>query len=211
MKPTPERANGDPPAPGGPVRSCVQCRERTDPDALVRLVLDPDGVAVVDFRGKLPGRGAWVHPGCLQALEARPGPLGRAFKRPVAAGPWVASYREALARAIRDGLSQAAASGALVGGQDVLTEALTSRQVLEVALASDCAPRTERHLRAAASPGDPPAEGEASGGVPFTRLDLTAAELGAQVGRGPRAAVGVRSSRAASHLRRQLHRLRCLG
>jgi predicted RNA-binding protein YlxR (DUF448 family) len=184
----------------GPVRSCVTCRERGDPDTMVRLVLDPDGRAVVDFRGKLPGRGAWVHPGCLAALEARPGPLARAFKRPVPADPWSSRYREALDRALLDGLSMASASGALVGGQDVLVAALTAGQVVEVLLASDCAPRTERHLRAAAREG-----------LPFTRLTILAADLGLQVGRGPRAAVGVRSSRAAAHLLRQLHRLRSLG
>ena len=176
------------------------CRERADPDDLTRLSPAPDGTVVVDFRGKLPGRGAWVHPGCLARLEEKPGPLSRAFKRAVPSSDWVAQYRTALRSALRDGLSMAAASGALAGGHVVLKAAIEAGEITEVAFASDCAERTERSIREAAGEG-----------ATTTRLPFTASEIGRIVGRGPRAAIGVRRSRAAIHLIRQLRRLRSLG
>lgn len=183
-----------------PVRTCVVCRERSRPDDLVRMVLAPNGVAIVDFRGKLPGRGAWVHPGCLVQLERKPAGLKRSFKCDVPTGPWLQQYRMALERALCDGFSMAAASGALVGGRVVLEAALREGAAMEVVLASDAADRTVRALRAAAPEG-----------MNFTVITLNAETLGAQVGKGSRAAVGVRPSRATKHLRRQLRRLRSLG
>lgn len=47
-------------AAGGPVRQCAVTRESHKPDALIRFVRNPDGIAVPDVNGKLPGRGAWV-------------------------------------------------------------------------------------------------------------------------------------------------------
>lgn len=44
----------------GPVRQCAVTRERHHQDDLIRFVRSPDGVAVPDVNGKLPGRGAWV-------------------------------------------------------------------------------------------------------------------------------------------------------
>lgn len=126
--------------------------------------------------------------------------LKRALKVSVPAGPWVEQYRSALERAIRDGLSMAGAAGALVGGQVVLSGALQRGEVLEVVLAQDCAARTERAIRDSAGEG-----------VEFTRLSMAAADIGQLLGRGPRAAIGVRRSRSAIHLQRQLRRLRSLG
>lgn len=183
-----------------PIRTCVACREKTHPDDLVRLALAPDGTAVVDFRGRLPGRGAWVHAACLPKVEAKPGMLKRGLKVLVPTGPWAETYRSALLRALEDGLSQAAAAGALAGGNHILTTALRDDKVEEVVLAADVAAGTEKKLRAAASER-----------VVFTRLHLDTAQLGDRVGKGPRAALGVRRSRAAIHLQRQLRRLRSLG
>lgn len=45
---------------GGPVRQCAVTRERHGQDALIRFVRSPDGIAVPDVAGKLPGRGAWI-------------------------------------------------------------------------------------------------------------------------------------------------------
>ncbi|WP_203978197.1 YlxR family protein [Planotetraspora silvatica] len=60
-----------------PLRTCVGCRVRTVKSELLRLVV-VDGVIVPDLRGRLPGRGASLHPssGCLELAERR-----RAFSR----------------------------------------------------------------------------------------------------------------------------------
>ncbi|MDJ0921847.1 MAG: RNA-binding protein [Henriciella sp.] len=48
------------PSAGGPVRQCAVTRERLPQSALIRFVRSPDGLAVPDVAGKLPGRGLWI-------------------------------------------------------------------------------------------------------------------------------------------------------
>lgn len=182
-------------------RSCVVCRSKGEPDELVRLTPAPDGTVVVDFRGKLGGRGAWCHPGCLGTLEQQPGRLKRPLRATFPSGPWEQQFRDALTRALEDGLSMASAAGALVGGNALLQEALGKGEVDEVLVANDASARTLRQLREAAPEG-----------VTFTEVPwMSAASLGHRIGRGLRAAVGIRPSRASRHLRVQLRMLRRLG
>ncbi len=42
------------------MRQCVGCREMAPKRELVRVVRAPDGVISLDFKGKAPGRGAYV-------------------------------------------------------------------------------------------------------------------------------------------------------
>ena len=60
------------------MRTCVGCRERAAKADLVRVVAGPDGTAVPDPQGRMPGRGASLHPdlNCLDLAERR-----RAFVR----------------------------------------------------------------------------------------------------------------------------------
>ncbi|WP_106240470.1 YlxR family protein [Allonocardiopsis opalescens] len=60
-----------------PVRTCVGCRSRAAKSDLLRLVVVED-VIVPDPNGRLPGRGASIHPSsrCLELAERR-----RAFTR----------------------------------------------------------------------------------------------------------------------------------
>ena len=185
----------------GPRRTCVACREEGAREDLVRLVVAPDGAVVVDLRARLPGRGAWVHPqkSCVEAVESRRGLLARALAAPVVPGGLLILVRAAVETSVLDGLSMAAASGALVGGHDVLEAALRSGQVVEVAVASDASERTIASLRAAVGHE-----------IPFTVVAVDREKLGARVGRGARAALGVVSSRATLGLRTQLRRLRAL-
>ena len=63
-----------------PLRQCVGCREMKPKKELIRVVRSPEGAVSLDFRGKLPGRGAYVCPdsACLaRARKARA--LERAF------------------------------------------------------------------------------------------------------------------------------------
>jgi len=45
-----------------PVRQCVGCREQKAKKELIRVVRAPDGGISLDFRGKKPGRGAYLCP-----------------------------------------------------------------------------------------------------------------------------------------------------
>lgn len=68
----------------GPKRTCLGCRKvfpRTD---LLRFVLAPQGMLLVDYRGRLPGRGAYtcVDSSCIaEAMRRRQ--FSRTFKREI--------------------------------------------------------------------------------------------------------------------------------
>jgi predicted RNA-binding protein YlxR (DUF448 family) len=53
-----------------PVRSCISCRKRANPSALIRVVL-VDGKIIPDIKGGAAGRGAWLHKGCAEVAIAR--------------------------------------------------------------------------------------------------------------------------------------------
>lgn len=69
-----------------PQRQCVGCREMKNKRDLIRVVRSPEGTISLDFKGKLPGRGAYVcpDPACLaKARKSRA--LERAFETAIPA------------------------------------------------------------------------------------------------------------------------------
>ena len=63
-----------------PMRQCLGCREMKPKRELIRVVRSPEGEVSLDFKGKKPGRGAYICPNaqCLaRAKKARA--LERAF------------------------------------------------------------------------------------------------------------------------------------
>ena len=62
-----------------PVRSCISCRKRANPSALIRVVL-VDGKVIPDLKGGAAGRGAWLHKKCAEVAIAR-GAFRFAFKQ----------------------------------------------------------------------------------------------------------------------------------
>ena len=67
-----------------PLRQCVGCREMKPKRELIRVVKSPEGEVSLDFKGKKPGRGAYVCPDgeCLKrARKSRA--LERAFSAPL--------------------------------------------------------------------------------------------------------------------------------
>ena len=61
-----------------PLRKCVGCNEMKEKKQLVRVVRSPEGEISLDFRGKAPGRGAYV---CPQAECLRRAIKSRALER----------------------------------------------------------------------------------------------------------------------------------
>ena len=67
-----------------PIRQCTGCREQKPKRELIRVVRSPEGTVSLDFRGKAPGRGAYLcrNPLCLKkAVKSRA--LERALSVPV--------------------------------------------------------------------------------------------------------------------------------
>lgn len=180
-------------------RTCVVCRGEADRDDLVRIVLAPDGRPLIDYRGRLPGRGAWLHPtrACLAGLDNRA--LSRTFKAKLSSEGLVDQLREAVERAVLDGLSHAAAAGLLLAGFDVVLRSLQASNAAFVVLASDTAERTSKGVR------------EVLGDTPCAVVPFDRELLGHRIGRAPVAVLGVLTGDASRHLRRQLRRLLDLG
>lgn len=63
-----------------PQRQCVGCREMFPKRELIRAVKSPEGSISLDFKGKAPGRGAYVCKSCECLKKARKSrALERAF------------------------------------------------------------------------------------------------------------------------------------
>ena len=63
-----------------PMRQCVGCREMKPKRELIRVVRSPEGEIALDFRGKNPGRGAYICPDAKCLAKARKkNALGNAF------------------------------------------------------------------------------------------------------------------------------------
>ena len=67
-----------------PERLCIGCQTVHPKKELVRIVRSPEGVFSVDFKGKMPGRGAYVchKPECFDAAVKRKR-FEKAFQGPV--------------------------------------------------------------------------------------------------------------------------------
>ena len=65
-----------------PVRSCISCRKKDHPSALIRVTL-VDGKVIPDLKAGAPGRGAWLHKKCAEVAIAR-NAFVFAFKTPKA-------------------------------------------------------------------------------------------------------------------------------
>lgn len=67
-----------------PMRQCMGCRERKPKKELIRVVRSPEGAVSLDFRGKAPGRGAYLcpDPGCLKRA-VRSKALERSLETPI--------------------------------------------------------------------------------------------------------------------------------
>ncbi len=177
-------------------RSCVLTRRKSDQVDLVRLVLSPEGELFVDYRGKLPGRGAWVSPEreVLETLEKQPKLLSRAFRTAVNPDGLLEKLQSANERAVMDGLSLASRAGALVGGGKRVREAVQSSRTIGLVLSADASERLRTDL-----------EGR-SKEIPVFILALSPDMLGAQIGKGPRSALAVIASKPGQYLIRELHR-----
>lgn len=67
-----------------PQRQCLGCREMKNKKDLIRVVRSPEGEISLDFKGKKPGRGAYLCPdGACLAKAKKSRALERAFSAAV--------------------------------------------------------------------------------------------------------------------------------
>lgn len=185
----------------GPERTCVHTRVAMPAEALLRVVADPDGKVVVDYQGKLPGRGAWLTPTAdvLAAVEKRPGALLRALELPEGRVEGLLDQaRASNLRAVLDLLSLSARAGCLKSGGDAVADVVADPRLLGFVLAEDASPRSVD----AAVGGRPEVERWV--------LPLDRVALGHRIGKGPRAVVAVLTGGPSKALVRELRRMTSL-
>ena len=83
-----DRSEDAGPVETGPTRTCAGCREAGDAAGLLRLryVPDADPALVWDPKGKLGGRGVWLHADRACLRKAVRGGFARSLRRPMRVG-----------------------------------------------------------------------------------------------------------------------------
>ncbi len=180
----------------GPVRRCIVSGVVGPTDQMVRFVVGPDGRVTPDVAGRLPGRGFWlsarrdtVKTACEKNL------FSKAAKARVAVPPDLEGEIERqLARRCQDLLGFARRAGEVAVGFEKASARIRSGRAGLLVEAADGAPGGKAKV-ASLAPDLPRAE------------VLTAAELGAALGRDFAVHVVVDSGAIAEKLRSELARL----
>ena len=84
-------------------RTCIACREVVESSELIRLVVHPGWRRVVpDLGGKLPGRGAHVHPliSCIEQVQSSPSRVQGALRTDADVGDLLGLTRELLTKQV---------------------------------------------------------------------------------------------------------------
>ena len=163
-------------------RTCITTGQTLPPHRLIRFVAAPDGYAVADLAGRLPGRGAWV---TASEDAIRKADKRGHFKRALGGGlqsddqtiMMIAAQLRARVLSIA-GLARR--SGILLGGSGKL---LAEGCCVGLLAAADASPRETEKLRAKLA-------------VDWVARNFSATELGKICGRDSIAFVGVRASTA---------------
>lgn len=173
--------------------------ESSPTDLLIRFAVAPDGTLTPDLAEKLPGRGLWVTASteCLQTAidkklfsRALKGNGGQAVTVPATL---IADITTLLTARVQSALGLAKKADVLVLGADGVRDAAGKGKLSYVLLASDAS---------AAGAGDMDRRA-----TPLARLPLTAAELGAAMGRDNTVYLGVKPQKAGAALLRDVKRL----
>lgn len=181
-------------------RTCLACRKTLQKNRLVRYVVAPDGMILVDYSARLPGRGAYtcVDLDCLtQAVQRKQ--FDRAFKganQSPEVGVLEAELCDAVWQKVQSLLGMARKSGQIISGTSEVQNALKSRVLpalvivtkdLGDAIAKKIVPLAEQKV------------------VPVYRL-FDKDSLGAVLGKGVRSAVAIPQGSFAEPLKEELDR-----
>lgn len=132
-------------------RLCVATRKVRPVSDLMRFVVGPDGTAVADLKGNLPGRGIWITATKESLGEAvRRRAFAKGFKREVRLQPDLVERTERLLeRAVLDSLGIAGKAGLTATGFAKVEAALESGKVVAILHATGAAADGIRKLAAA--------------------------------------------------------------
>lgn len=182
-----------------PQRTCLGCRQGADQAELVRYVMGLDGGILVDYRRRLPGRGAYTHldPECLLAAVKRQ-QFDRAFRgqnRKPAAEALLAALADALRERILNLLGMARKSSQVVSGSNLVLDSLNPDDTALVLMAEDISQGIGEKVHGRAE----------RAGIPCQRL-FDKALLGRILGKGERSVVALKKGPLAETINKELSR-----
>ena len=168
-------------------RTCIATGQTLPSHKLIRFVAAPDGYAVADLAGRLPGRGAWVT--AEESIIRKADQKGH-LKRALGVGlksvdADIAAIAVGLRARIIATASMARRAGMLLGGSGKL---LSEGHFNGLLAAKDASPRELSRLKSKL-------------GVDWVSQSLTAAELGQIFGRDSLAFAGLRVSGSPGSLK----------
>lgn len=181
-------------------RSCLGCRQVFDQNGLVRYVLSPLGEVLVDYRHKLPGRGAYtcLDRSCIESAVKRR-QFDRAF-RSNARDLDAALLREAVRQQIRERilnlLGMARKSSNVISGSSLVMDSLGGRTGLTLVLMAD---------DVSVAIGEKVSAKAAMAGIPCFRL-FDKGILGQILGKGERSVVALKDGLLAESIKTELSR-----
>jgi uncharacterized protein len=181
-------------------RSCLGCRQVFDQNLLVRYVLSPQCEVLVDYRHKLPGRGAYtcLDRSCIEAAVKRR-QFNRAFRGNVPnldATDLAEAVREQIRERILNLLGMARKSTNVVSGSSLVMDSMGSRSGLALVLVAD---------DVSAAIGEKVTARAAIAGIPCFRL-FDKGILGQVLGKGERSVVALKNGLLAESVKTELLR-----
>jgi len=182
-------------------RTCLGCRQSLPQQELVRYVLGPDQIVHVDYRHKLPGRGAYT---CLSrdclTLACKGGQFGRAFRFPgkqgVDAGELLTRLAAEIVNKIESLIGMVRKSRQYIGGSQQVIAGMDGNQRFGlILLAVDISPSIGERIKRKADALQ----------LPVASL-LTKGQLGRLTGRAERSALAVEHGPLCDSLQQELFR-----
>ncbi len=182
-----------------PQRTCLGCRRVVVQDDLVRFVVSPQGELLVDYRQRLPGRGAYTHIDreCIaDAVKRRQ--FDRAFKgknSKADADRLLAELTREILDRIFSLLGMARKSGQAISGSSLVLESLDPAETAIALVAADVSDGIGRKVRFKAERGGIPCETFFDKGL-----------LGQVLGKGERSVVALRKGPLAESMKKEISR-----
>lgn len=185
------------------IRTCLGCRESKNKEELVRLVTSPDGLVVIDYKGTLPGRGAYVCPteACIREVFSRR-QISRAFKGSQIEGveEFLDRLRKLVLNRISSLLSLARKAGKVVDGREGVEKGMERGTINLLVFAEDLSSLSSKEMKDTCLK---------RGIVYYTYLSKD--EIGGLIGKGERGALGIADASFSTLLRKEFERFKSLG
>lgn len=188
----------------GPQRTCVACRQTKDKNQLVRYVVAPDGAVLVDYRQRLPGRGAYT---CITAQclcdAVKKTSFQRCFKgksHSVDAMVLTQQLIGAIDKKIVSLMGMSRKSGQFISGSNAVIEALRKSSSLAlVIIAEDISAAIGKKIESLAQRKN----------IYYVRL-YDKQMIGQMLGKEERSVIAIQAGLLADSLLNELHRYRQL-